>query len=552
MLSSDLDSSKTTLYSINLNYFRNNVIARSYIDSSGLQAGLYVNYCVDPENVPEHLKELYPTFAFKGTKDGAGVPDVSEPHVAVALGDLNAGEYKISIFNEVCTSNYGAHTKVYFGKAPASTANATLVGWRSSGGDGELIGWHNSQISNLETNPETFTVNVNEDAAYYLVFVADEESLGENKNPVLNTSNSEQYFHLSGIKVEMIEEEPESNLVAEQQKFDEIKETKANEIAAAVASGLSNTATVNILTTEINGDKAFDETAKQVTGLCGKDIKVTAEEKEGYDFLYWAKGIGANRKAVSEDAEYTFKATSGGTWLTAVYKDKASNQIPVVFYNGNGEEVGRRLVDAGSEIAMPSLPSLRGHEPSIGWALGNANALYQPDDTVIASGSRMLFVAQFNDPAADTITVKVNGKEYDKFAYGEKVTVTATERENGSGAKVFVYWKKDGEIVSFDKTYSFLADADCELEACYESYKPITEALRKIIIKADGQNLIAEFIGIDTAVEKGIIFGGENFGEATHKIAMKQSGNHLSAINDDSLEYIGYAILSDGLVVYDK
>ena len=277
------------------------------------------------------------------------------------------------------------------------------------------------------------------------------------------------------------------------------------------------------------------------------------EEKDGYEFLYWAKGIGSKRKAVSDSREYSFRALSGGTWLTAVYKNISSEKVSVVFYNGNGEEVERRMVDSGSEIAVPDLPSLRGYEASVGWALDDSQKLYQPGESIAAKGSQMLFVAQFDDPVAGKISVKVNGSDYGKYAYGEKVSVNATERENGNGSKVFVYWKKDGEIVSFNKEYSFLASEDCELEACYESYKPMTEELRKIIINSDGNQLMAEFIGVDSAVEKGIIFGGLTFATATHKIAMTQSGNQLSAVDDvESDTYIGYAILSDGTVIYDK
>ena len=473
----------------------------------------------------------------------------SSTHFAMKIKVPKAGKYKLYLCNQA-SDTYGCLSNVFF--SDSDTDINTMV--RDIDGvyqlknnfDSAVVHTDGVYIGDVEVSADNTECRI--------VFSPDYDCFATNKNTIkLSTSRAGfQSLNLSGIKLEQIIE-PDAELEAEQDKFDEIEQTKKDEIASAVSSGLSNTATVNILATEVNGDSAFEQTARKVTGTPGAMITVMAEDKEGYDFLYWAKGMGASRKAVSENAEYTFKATHGGTWLTAVYKDKSSTQTSVIFYNGNGEEVGRRLVGNGSEIELPALPTLRGYEASKGWALGNADTLYQQGDKIAASGAQMFFVAQFDDPAEDTITIKVNGAELGKYAYGEKVTVTATEREGGSGQKVFVFWKKDGEIVSFDKSYSFLASDDCELTACYENYKPMTESLRKIIINADGENLMAEFIGVDSAVEKGIIFGGRTFAEATHKISMSQSGNQLSAVADiESDEYIGYAILSDGTVIYDK
>lgn len=49
-------------------------------------------------------------------------------------------------------------------------------------------------------------------------------------------------------------------------------------------------------------------------------MEITAESVDGYEFLYWTKGLGADRRVVSTDKTYTVKATSGGTWLYAYYK----------------------------------------------------------------------------------------------------------------------------------------------------------------------------------------------------------------------------------------
>lgn len=477
-------------------------------------------------------------------------------NVAIKINVPKAGKYKLYLYNQNADA-YGCLANVYF-------ADSTVVSeYSSTNIDGVIE--DKDAIYRLTDRFDSAVVHADgiylgdvsvsaDDMDCFIIFSPDYDTFKINRETHSVARSGFQTLHLSGIKLEPIVEE-NTDLIEEQEKFDEIEKIKTDEIAKPVDSGLSNVATVNILETEINSDEAFEQTARKVTGTYGEMMTVVANPKAGYEFLYWAKGIGNTRKVVSENAEYKFKAVSGGTWLTAVYKNKASTDVSVVFYNGNGEEVSRQLVEQGNQITMPALPTLRGHEASTGWAIGNREELYAAGDDVTATGSQMLFVAQFNDPSK-SISVKVNGADYGTYAYGDKVTVTATERENGNGDNVFVYWKKGDEIVSFDKTYSFLASDNCELTACYNAYRPITDALKKIVISGSGQNIMAEFIGLGDAVEKGIIFdenSAENitFSNATHKITMTQDGNQLAAVADIGT-YIGYAILADGNVIYDK
>ena len=168
----------------------------------------------------------------------------------------------------------------------------------------------------------------------------------------------------------------------------------------------------------------------------------------------------------------------------------------------------------------------------------------------------MVFVAQFEESAEKNIAIAVpnDANGGGSYAYGETVTVSAASERDG---KNFAYWKKGEEVVSFDATYTFNVWEDCELTAVYLAKVPQLGSLRKIII-SDG---IAEFIGLDNAVEKGIIFrdideSPVTIGNATHKVAMMTDGNHLSFINDlensGETNYIGYAILANGNVIYDK
>ena len=167
----------------------------------------------------------------------------------------------------------------------------------------------------------------------------------------------------------------------------------------------------------------------------------------------------------------------------------------------------------------------------------------------------MRIVAQYEDAQTANIAVSVTGGTgAGTYTYGDKVRVSATEREGGNGSKVFVYWTKNGEIVSFNKTYEFLAAENCNLIAVYKDYKPtVAQELRRIIISGN----FAEFIGLGNATEMGVLFnenGGDvSFATATHKIAVTGDGNQLKFENDlgkDSTT-TGYAIV-DGKVIYSK
>ncbi|MBQ7118816.1 MAG: hypothetical protein IJO09_01245 [Oscillospiraceae bacterium] len=147
----------------------------------------------------------------------------------------------------------------------------------------------------------------------------------------------------------------------------------------------------------------------------------------------------------------------------------------------------------------------------------------------------MIFVAKYSDT---TNVVKVN--EADK-SYGELVTFTAEDVEG----KVFKGWKKDGEIVSVSKTYSFYAYKDCTVEPIYADEEAnFTGKFIKIIIdtftSGDATSIMAEFIGLDHAVEKGIIVNG------TRKIPMKTDSTQFTVEADVDGTYEGYAIVKDG------
>lgn len=395
-----------------------------------------------------------------------------------------------------------------------------------------------------------FADNIELAAGEYIIFFEVNKDTVDTTNysdTSLYSNSYYQNFVLSGIDLIPAVSEEETAM----------REAIAEPVEEA---GLSDTATVNVYTRDIDGSTSV-QTATKHNQTIGANFTASAETVIGnnYEFMYWEKGLGTERRVVSDTAEYTLKAVSGATHLTAVYKSKESTTVPVIFFNGNGDELSKATLNVGDVVSAPSSPSISGGAQFLGWKLEGKDVIYTSEqvNAITASGDRMIFVAQFaDDEAKKDITITVNGVALaDKKYYGEEITVTADATSND---KTFAYWKKGDEIVSFETTYTFKAWENCTLTAVYSATAPsVTDALKKIIVSGG----MAEFIGLDNAIEKGVIFRDTDdttvtLGNATHGVAMMTDGNQLAFENDltgvGATNYIGYAILSDGKVVYDK
>ncbi|MBQ6698745.1 MAG: hypothetical protein IJP38_05320 [Oscillospiraceae bacterium] len=537
--STEINTANTDSYSIEVVYAEN--ASKSYINSNGLVSAMFGNY-----------------FLYSSGIEGA--PDDREPIVSFDLKNLVAGTYTLTISNSAYSATYGVNTKVYFGATPSTRTRTTYSTWRSAGGNGTYLGWHSSQ----NTDNVTFTVNVPSDGNYSLVFAADEESKEYNSSFDGTGASAPQYFHISGITLEGHAKEQEAS--AEQIAYNAAKAVKTEAIKAPV-TGAPATAKVNVLTRNIAGTADANTVAEVLSADVGVSLTANAPQLgEKYEFLYWEKGIGAERRVVEDTERYIFTPDAGGTYLTAVYRNTESTDVPVVFYNQTGDEISKSTVAEGDNITFPADPSILGNNTFIGWKLAEDGEIYTSTDEITASGKTMRFVAQFEETPADTYNVTVTNSGISgtgEYTFGAKVSVSAPKRENGSGENVFAYWTKTVndrcEIVSFDEKYEFLAGEDCTLTAVYKFYNPTTDALRRIMINENGTRLLAEFIGLNSAdvTEKGILFNKNgasisSFADVTHKSTMKTDGNRFSVDNSDEFSYIGYAILTDGTVIYDK
>ncbi len=335
----------------------------------------------------------------------------------------------------------------------------------------------------------------------------------------------------------------------------------------ATVGGVSYTATVTVTEEDTALNDAFDAVEDKITitsyevgtvsavaytvGTDAPDSNITVDAKDnengtytldapeydGYNFLYWKKGVTTKKDVITYKAtDFVYAPTAGeNNIVIAVYeKVGESTANKAEFYNANGQ-----FITATDGSFPTEIPSMAGYGDAIGWKCYTDGETYELDGSVEPSGI-MLFVADYEDTLD---TVKVNGTD---VPYGTEISFTAAPEEG----KVFKCWKrtdKDGneEIVSIEVNYKFRAYEDCTIEEVDADSAVVLPAnTRKIVLDTfkagTATALMAEFIGFknDTVVEKGIMFGD-------NRIAMKSTGTQFTIIPDEIGTYKGYAIIKN-------
>ncbi len=261
-----------------------------------------------------------------------------------------------------------------------------------------------------------------------------------------------------------------------------------------------------------------DETIEAEKNSNGTFTLTAPETKDDAKFLYWAKGMSANKKIVSfsNKLENYMPEENGKNYLIAVYEGDVSETAE--YYNANGQRIA-----TGTE---PALPSMAGYGKATGWKKYGATNIY---------------VAEYaGKTQPDNVTVTVDGNER-TVPYGTKITCTAdSTKEN------FKCWTKSDingktEIVSASEVYSFNAWENCTVTAVYEEHTYTGSKLKIILDTFTAGNVtavMAEFIGLSDAVEKGIMYNGT-------KIAMTTPGNQFTVTAEDGGTFTGYAVVKN-------
>ena len=484
---------------------------------------------------------------WKATKDPADMLTC----YAIELDVKNGGKYIPSI--TVTKKNSSPIVDVYLVKEGTSanersTADfnfPSTAGSKDSARDADLATFVGGSDANkrpetyklgtldLYTDSETTPVTsfsertLDSNSKYYLIF----HSVGKNEKCVANNTLYEVY--VSSFKLTYVEEETNDMFDYEEKEYTAASTTQ---VTALAAYG--------------NGKAIEDSEVVSVTNVeygksCNVSVKSETVEKNDktYNFSHWARGAatGANKMVISSEASFDYKPSEGNNILIAVFEEVGAEKAEA-FYNYNGQLLSDLKI---KDNKLPDLPSMAGFEaPATKWVQLGTNEEFDADADISEIAGGKSFIAKY-DSLTDNIKIAVDGEEK-TYSYGDTVNCIASAPEG----KYFMYWEKtisgkaDAEIVSASETYSFSAWEDCKVNAVYGDEKPtLARAARKIIISSvpagNDVGVMAEFIGFEDALEKGIVLGNQ-------KIAMITGKTQFTIINDSAEHVVrGYAIIKD-------
>ena len=200
----------------------------------------------------------------------------------------------------------------------------------------------------------------------------------------------------------------------------------------------------------------------------GQKATVTATANDDYEFVGWKDSYGTT---VSTDAVYKFTVIGDATLTPEFVKVKTDEgadiaYVTVSFYHQSGKLLDSHKVVSGEGKITTTVnaPTKVGFD-FLGWSAkaGGATAEDVVDfKTATFSENTSLYPVFKAQDITYTLTV---GSQTEQKAPQSSVTVTADPIEG----KQFVGWKDaNGNIVSYDSTYTFIITGDTTLEAYYE------------------------------------------------------------------------------------
>ena len=200
----------------------------------------------------------------------------------------------------------------------------------------------------------------------------------------------------------------------------------------------------------------------------GQIATVTATANDNYEFVGWKDSYGTT---VSTDAVYNFTVIGDATLTPEFVKVKTNEgadiaYVTVSFYHQSGKLLDSRKVVSGEGkiTATVNAPTKVGFD-FLGWSAKASGATAEDVvdfETATFSENTSLYPVFKAQDITYTLTV---GSQTEQKAPQSSVTVTADPMEG----KQFVGWKDaNGNIVSYDSTYTFIITGDTTLTAYYE------------------------------------------------------------------------------------
>ena len=201
----------------------------------------------------------------------------------------------------------------------------------------------------------------------------------------------------------------------------------------------------------------------------GQTATVTAIASDGYEFVGWKDSY---ETTVSTDAVYKFTVIGDATLTPEFVKVKTNEgadiaYVTVSFYHQSGKLLDSRKVVSGEGkiTATVNAPTKVGFD-FLGWSAKASGATAEDVvDFETATFSENTSLYPVFKAQAITYTLTVVGLQTEQKAPQSSVTVTADPIDG----KQFVGWKDaNGNIVSYDSTYTFIITGDTTLSAYYE------------------------------------------------------------------------------------
>ena len=201
----------------------------------------------------------------------------------------------------------------------------------------------------------------------------------------------------------------------------------------------------------------------------GQTATVTATASAGYEFVGWKDSYGTT---VSTDATYSFTVIGDATLTPEFVKVKTDEgadiaYVTVSFYHQSGKllDSQKLVLGEGKITTTVNAPTKVGFD-FLGWSAkasgATAEDVFDFETATFSENTSLYPVFKAQDI---TYTLTVVGLQTEQKAPQSSVTVTADPIEG----KQFVGWKDaNGNIVSYDSTYTFIITGDTTLEAYYE------------------------------------------------------------------------------------
>ncbi|MBQ2743320.1 MAG: hypothetical protein IJF32_11020, partial [Oscillospiraceae bacterium] len=210
------------------------------------------------------------------------------------------------------------------------------------------------------------------------------ETITEYGTKPSSATKAYQAFIISGINLVPVVDETEvarqEAYIADRALYNTLTSVTAENNTEKTLDGYSSNATVTVVAQDIaTGASIVNDVVNENVAVNSKYSPVAPSVSADYEFMYWAIGLGANRKIVSFDKdEYSFEVAPGRNLVYAVYRKTNNDTKYAFFFDGSKTVLGKKAISAGS-VTLPALPgAMPGFGNPTGWKYTgeeNENAL---------------------------------------------------------------------------------------------------------------------------------------------------------------------------------